>query len=285
MSLIRFLPKYAKGLLTCAYVFTVGVAKESNRLFIYQLCRRFGWKVDEFPPEIPTAPLARFLSGTDSVRLSQLDVAPGNVSLTELTVLAAICAARRPAAIFEIGTFDGRTTLNLAENSPPDARIYTLDLPAAQIGATAHALAAGEDAFVRKRESGARFASSPHASRITQLYGDSAQFDFSPYRGAIDLVFVDASHAYEYVLADTRSALAMLRPGGVILWHDYGTGDWPGVNRALNELRRTDPRLANLRWIRRNVAGGLRGLIRRKRGIQRATAWRNPLVPACSETE
>ena len=249
MSLIRFFPKYAKGLLTCVYLFTVGVAKVSNRLFIYQLCRRFGWNVDEFPFEIPVVAQSHFLKAASVLRLSQLDVAPGNVSLTELTLIAAICAARKPATIFEIGTFDGRTTLNLAENSASDAAIFTLDLPASQIDDTAHPLASGEDAFVQKSASGTRFMSSPHACRITQLLGDSATFDFSPYRGAIDLVFVDASHAYDYVLADSRTALNLLSPGGVILWHDYGTGDWPGVNQALNELLRTEPCLAGLQWI------------------------------------
>jgi predicted O-methyltransferase YrrM len=249
MSLNRFLPKYAKGLLTCVYLFTFGVAKASNRLFIYQLCRRFGWKVDEYPPEIPQVPLSRFLASDVAVRLNQLVAVPGNVSLTELTVIGAMCATRRPATIFEIGTFDGRTTLNLAENSPPETHIYTLDLPASQLDATAHLLAPGEDAFVRKGASGARLRGSPHVARVTQLSGDSATFDFLPYHGGIDLVFVDASHAYEYVLADSRTALALIRPGGCIVWHDYGTGDWPGVNRALNELRRTEPRLEHLQWI------------------------------------
>lgn len=249
MSVIRFLPKYAKGLVTCAYLFTAGVTKASNRLFIYQLCKRFGWDVDEFPARIPQVPLRPFFTGDTAVRLRQLDVAPGNVSLTELTVIAAICARYRPATIFEFGTLDGRTTLNLAENSPPDSRIFTLDLPVSQIDATAHSLAAGEEAFVRKAASGARFVGSPHAARIAQLYGDSATFDFLPYKGGIDLVFVDASHAYEYVLADSRTALDLVRPGGFILWHDYGTGDWPGVNRALNELHRSEPRLRNLQWI------------------------------------
>ncbi len=249
MSLLRFLPKYAKGLATCAYVFTIGIAKESNRLFIYQLCRRFGWKVDEYPPEIPQIPQSTYLAGDAAVRLSQLEMAPGNVSLVELALIAAICAKRRPTTIFEFGTFDGRTALNLAENSPPETRIYTLDLPASEVDATAHPLAAGEDLFVRKQYSGARFKATPHAGRITQLSGDSAKFDFSQYRGAIDLVFVDASHAYEYVLADSRTALDLVRPGGVILWHDYGTGNWPGVNRALNELRRADSRCAKLQWI------------------------------------
>ena len=128
MSMTRFLPRYLTGLLTCAYVFTIGVVRESNRLFIYQLCRRFGWKVDEYPPELPVVPPSKFLTRESSVKLRQLDLAPGNVSLAELTLIAAICAAKRPAAIFEIGTFDGRTTLNLAENAPPDSRLYTLDL-------------------------------------------------------------------------------------------------------------------------------------------------------------
>lgn len=34
--------------------------------------------------------------------------------------------------IFEIGTFDRRTTLNMAYNSPLDTKIYTLDLPKEQ---------------------------------------------------------------------------------------------------------------------------------------------------------
>ena len=248
MSLNRFLPKYAKGLLTCVYLFTFGVAKASNRLFIYQLCRRFGWKVDEYPPEIPQVPLSRFLTSDVAVRLTQLVVAPGNVSLTELTVISAMCATRRPATIFEIGTFDGRTTLNLAENSPPET--HSTRSTCRQASWTRpRTFSHREDAFVRKGASGARFMGSPHVARITQLSGDSATFDFLPYHGGIDLVFVDASHAYEYVLADSRTALALVRPGGCIVWHDYGTGDWPGVNRALNELRRTEPRLEHLQWI------------------------------------
>ena len=45
--------------------------------------------------------------------------------------------------------------------------------------------------------------------QITQLYGDSANFDFSPYAGRMGLVFVDGSHSYDYVLQDTASALRL----------------------------------------------------------------------------
>ena len=78
--------------------------------------------------------------------------------------------------------------------------------------------------------------------RITQLYGDSASFDFSPWYGQMDFVFVDGAHAYNYVVNDTNIALKLLNPrGGIIIWHDYGV--WKGVTRALNELRENMPSL------------------------------------------
>ena len=72
------------------------------------------------------------------------------------------------------------------------------------------------------------------AGRITQLHGDSATFDWSPYAGRAGLVFVDGSHAYDYVRKDSETALRLAAPGGLVLWHDYGR--WEGVSRALDEL-------------------------------------------------
>jgi len=54
----------------------------------------------------------------------------GNVRISELGILSALAANCEDFTnIFEIGTFDGRTTLNLALNSPMKCMIYTLDLP------------------------------------------------------------------------------------------------------------------------------------------------------------
>lgn len=36
----------------------------------------------------------------------------------------------------------------------------------------------------------------------------------------MDFVFVDGFHCYEYVKNDTEKGLEMLRPGGIIAWHD-----------------------------------------------------------------
>ncbi len=56
--------------------------------------------------------------------------------------------------------------------------------------------------------------------------------------GACDLVFVDGSHALSYVLSDSRKALRLVRPGGLVLWHDYRGPMLPGVYEGLNQLAR-----------------------------------------------
>lgn len=78
------------------------------------------------------------------------------------------------------------------------------------------------------------FKGQPEASRIEPLTGDSATFDFGPYLGKMDAIFIDASHSYSYVKADTEAALKMLSPQGTILWHDYPA--YPGIFAYLNEL-------------------------------------------------
>ena len=77
--------------------------------------------------------------------------------------------------------------------------------------------------------------------KVQQLFGDSKAFDETPYVSACDLIFVDGSHAYSYVLSDSRKALRMVKPGGVILWHDYVGPEEEGVFRGLNELARELP--------------------------------------------
>lgn len=238
-----FAKRYAVAAGGALYAFTLGVGDAKNRHLIQQIARRFGHRDGE-APRLPTVAIDVVTSSTTSVVLPEPIANDGNVSLLELLVLARLVRERQPKRLFEIGTFDGRTTLALAMNSADDARVYTLDLPAST--PTELSIERSERAFVEKPASGARFRGSDSERKITQLFGDSATFDFSQYRA--DFVFVDASHAYEYVLNDSRRALDMLgRSPGVVVWHDYG--EWPGVTCALDELAATDARLGDLRWI------------------------------------
>ena len=126
--------------------------------------------------------------------------------LVELLTVAAICRQRRPKRVLEIGTFTGATSLLIAMNVGQDDQIFSLDLPPTEsVGYVA----------------GSSFVGTPYAHKITQLYGDSREFDFSPWYGTIDLVFIDANHTYPFVKADSDTAFKLLAPGGVVMWDDY----------------------------------------------------------------
>jgi len=197
---------------------------------------RRGVRRDTHPTALPQVAWNEILARYP-IRLVETDKADGNVNLAELAILAQAAAAIPPgSSVVEIGTFDGRTTLNLAINAAP-ARVVTLDLPPDEHAA--FALAPGERQYVDKPQPGARFrAAAPPwqaaVQRITQLLGDSVTFDWSPYAGRAGLVFVDGSHAYDYVRRDSETAMRLVAEGGIVLWHDYGR--WEGVSRALDEL-------------------------------------------------
>jgi len=158
---------------------------------------------------------------------------PGNLTAEALCVVALLCQRLQPRALFEFGTFNGRTTLNLALNTPAEARIYTLDLPSP--GQTVLPTASGDGQFQLGLQSGALWKGSPAAAKIEQVWADSAHFDEQPYRDRMDLVFVDAAHSYEYVRNDSGKALSMVRRGGIIVWDDYCAW-YPGVVRHLHEI-------------------------------------------------
>ncbi len=176
----------------------------------------------------------------------------GNITIEELCKVCLIVAWRKPRRIFEFGTYNGMTTLQMAMNAPPDCTIYTLDIdPRTQesveleIGGIDQYLAQKQGAF--RFAVGSYFKGRAHGQRIIQLWGDSTKIDLSSYDGQMELVFVDAGHTYSYVKSDTENALRMLRPGGVIIWHDYLQVIHSGVTRRLAELASDGMRIFHLR--------------------------------------
>jgi hypothetical protein len=188
-------------------------------------------------PRLPQASWSQVLKNSP-VQLAETAKSDGNVRLSELAVLAlAAHATPSGSEIIEIGTFDGRTALNLAINAPPGVSIATLDLPPDQPSALA--IEESERRYVDKPAPGARLRNCggpwrPYADWVVQLRGDSATFDWSPHHGRAGLVFVDGSHAYDYARKDSETAMRLVNPGGIVLWHDYGI--WSGVTQALEEL-------------------------------------------------
>jgi hypothetical protein len=183
--------------------------------------------------DLETKSLADVFPGIDETTV-QIKYSPrmGGGSLADLVTLAQVVSNQRFTRMFEIGTFRGYTTYHLALNSPPQAHVYTLDLPAA--GIPSAALELTDLQFIDKPSSGEWFRNTDCEFKVTQLFGDSASFDYVPYEGQMDFVYVDGGHSFEYTMADSLTARRLLGRAGVIMWHDYPT--YPGVWACLEEL-------------------------------------------------
>jgi hypothetical protein len=199
--------------------------------------------------KIPQVDISELIHNDLNIKVSNLKTKDGNVSHLEHLAIALLVKHNKPKKIFEIGTFDGRSTLNMAINAP-DAKIYTLDLPAEDIGNTSLEIHPWEEKYILKKKSGSRFTNKKLSNTINQLYGDSASFDFKDYLERMDFIFVDGSHMTEYVKNDTKWALKLRKSSkSTILWHDYG-GDWQGVTEVMDKLYQENPVFKNLRRIK-----------------------------------
>lgn len=167
-----------------------------------------------------------------SLILTALPAAEHNCSLLELAMLGICTLAFRPGRVFEIGTFDGRSALAMACNLPPDGILFTLNLP------PTHGAGRYDERLAGTVESGHRWRGHPRSDAIHQLFGNSLDFDFSPYAPS-QLIFIDGGHGESIVRSDTEHCLRIVdRRNGLILWHDatrYGVRptlrklahDWP----------------------------------------------------------
>jgi predicted O-methyltransferase YrrM len=145
--------------------------------------------------------------GREQVHVGSINELTGHPNKVDLMFVCAIAKHRRASSIFEFGTYIGRTAYHLTFSSP-NAHVTTLNLPPA------------EDPRYG-RYIGRMFKGTDRERFITQIFEDSRKFDTTPLRNSFDFVFVDGDHAYELVKNDTRKAFELLKPGGIIIWHDF----------------------------------------------------------------
>jgi hypothetical protein len=163
----------------------------------------------------------------------------GGTSLLETMLIIAATRIVNARQVFEIGTFLGGNTLNMALNLPDDARIFTLDLD------EQHAVDVKqlpEDAPLTRlhlaSQSSLDFAGTPVAGKISRLVGNSTTFDFSGWRNSVDLSFIDGGHDFATVKSDTENAfeMASIERPSCILWHDYHSWEYPALTCYLDDL-------------------------------------------------
>jgi len=176
-------------------------------------------------PKIPKRPFSDILKNIQPVNIAEPEFSGGNVTLYELFVISCIASklGKKNRKVFEIGTFNGRTTLNIALNTSKLTKIYTLDLPRDKRDSSFAdvCLLFDKDKYKEIQE------------RIVTLYGDSMNYDFQSLNILYDMIFIDGDHSYDGCLNDSNKVSKILKEDGLIIWHDYLA--WDGVTKYLNE--------------------------------------------------
>lgn len=261
MAASQVIPWALAGVSTLAAAgLLVRVAKDRAKLHQRGLISRWPIKAVEPGEIVPIMRAGELGPAVESlVAITPSIGVRGGISELESCFLcaAAKAATSDPVRIFEFGTCTGKTTYLLALNARGGAaggaaggepHVTTLTLAPDQVATYQKAggddprdthAAIKESAFTRFYYSGTEM-----EPRITQLFGDSKAFDVkgagAGHEGVYDLVFVDGSHAKSYVESDSQRAMKMVKPGGLVAWHDY-RGPWRarGVWSTLNALAKT----------------------------------------------
>lgn len=135
--------------------------------------------------------------------------------------------------VLEIGSYCGRSTVCLAQTARSVTCVDTFD---------GRATPARKDTRAEFQSTVERYGV---AGKVDVMRGTSAEVvpTLSSLHLRYDLAFVDGAHDRGSVLEDAALARSVLRPGGLVAFHDYKTPEDPGVTEAVDELIAAGARL------------------------------------------
>jgi len=146
----------------------------------------------------------------------------------DLEVLIALVRGVSPRHVIEFGVNVGRTAKAIMANVPGIERYTGIDVPLDYVPI----LALQRDNAVPNP--GEMVLSDPRFHLIVRPRGslDLTAADLDP----CDVAFIDGDHGRAAVLHDTMLARALVRPGGIIVWHDYQEHGNVDVKAVLDEM-------------------------------------------------
>jgi predicted O-methyltransferase YrrM len=154
---------------------------------------------------------------------------------SEIIGLLEAVRALRPKRVLEIGTANGGTLFLFTRVAAEDARILSVDLPSGAFGGEAnewkHPL---WEAFVTGRQTLRLIRADSHAPSTFETVKQDLGGE------PIDFLMIDGDHTYDGVKQDFATYAPLVRPGGIIAFHDIckephgGGGE---VHRFWSEVR------------------------------------------------
>jgi predicted O-methyltransferase YrrM len=150
----------------------------------------------------------------------------------EIRWLFELVRAERPQAVLEIGLDEGGTLFLWTRAAAPDARIVSVDTrPAGRFGMRSpFPLSRRAFAHSQQRVDLVMPADSHDPAtraRVESLLGGRA----------VDFLFIDGDHSREGVWADFELYAPLVRPGGLVAFHDVSENTYPAVEGVMQFWR------------------------------------------------
>ena len=150
----------------------------------------------------------------------------------ELTEFTRIVRKQAPRTVLEIGTAQGGVFWLMCRLAAPNATLISLDLPPSERHSGGERIAIDLESMKNSGQTVHVIHGDSHApetpEQVQKLLGDRT----------IDLLFIDGDHTYDGVRQDYLMYSPLVRPGGLIAFHDIVKTHWPGcqVDRFWGEL-------------------------------------------------
>ena len=155
-----------------------------------------------------------------------------------------------PRRVLEIGTAKGGTLYLWTQAAMPDASLVSIDLPGGQFGGGYRACRADlYRAFAQPGQTMTLLRADSHApdtlAEVRRLFGGQA----------VDFLFIDADHTYPGVKADFLQYGPLVRPGGLIAFHDILTAPHDPAIRVCELWDQFQGRFQTTQWVWPDRAG------------------------------
>ena len=200
-------------------------------------------------PFIPVQEVHRVLEFTTSIDYPQSSLEKPldawKMEIDDMPIFRYLYRHFRPTRHLEFGTWQGAGVVYCLEEC--DATVWTLNLPFGESKPDGGPMYSGDGesyglstslvgewanriGLPKRRDYrtdsfgfiGRFYLEKQIGHRVCQIFCDSRQWDTSHYPTAFfDSALVDGGHYPDVVASDTRKALGLLRPGGLIMWHDF----------------------------------------------------------------
>lgn len=179
------------------------------------------------------------LSPADAFAFNQSERSiAANQKPAEILWLLDLTLRERPQVVLEIGTQYGGTLFLFSRVAAPDALLVSVDI-SKMVGRLGRL---SPHALVRQS-----FARNGQRLKLVDDVDSHAEETVTVVREAleqrpVDFLFIDGDHAYESVKRDFELYSPLVRPGGLVAFHDvsdHSNDDTEGVRRFWAELRAT----------------------------------------------